>query len=177
MCAALAAEPVLAADKTPVNVLAPGAHAQAAGHEEQDPEQGGRRAPGAPHVLVVRTPDERLTWLQALGSRRKEDVTAGVPALFTGFLITDGYKAYQRLLPRLAGVQQCCRQLRRHRRYADTGTQTLAGGRSPGWRYRHNPVCGVRLFSSTSGEDGDSGCRAQGPRDGSACAVCGRTGR
>ena len=33
MCAALAAEPVLAADETPVNVLAPGAPAQAAGQE------------------------------------------------------------------------------------------------------------------------------------------------
>jgi transposase len=26
-------------------------------------------------VLVIRTPDERLTWLQALGSRRKEAVS------------------------------------------------------------------------------------------------------
>jgi hypothetical protein len=62
-------------------------------------------------VLVIRTLDERLTWLQALGSRREEDVTAGVPPLFTGFLITDGYKAYQRLLPRLASVQQCCQHV------------------------------------------------------------------
>jgi transposase len=90
MCAALAAEPVLAADETPVNVLAPGTPAQAAGQEEEDPEDGDRRALGAPHVLVIRTPDERLTRLQALGSRPKEDVTAGVPSLFTGFLITDG---------------------------------------------------------------------------------------
>jgi hypothetical protein len=72
-------------------------------------------------VLVIRTPDERLTWLQALGSRRKEDVTAGVPPLFTGFLITDGYKAYQRLLPRLAGVQQCCQH------YADTVVMPIPG--------------------------------------------------
>jgi hypothetical protein len=111
MCAALAAEPVLAADETPVNVLAAGAVPQAAGPEEEDPQDGGKTASGAPHVLVVRTPDERLTWLQALGSRRKKDVTAGVPPLFTGFLITDGYKAYQGLLPRLAGVQQCCQHV------------------------------------------------------------------
>ena len=45
MCAALAAEPVLAADETPVNVLAPGAPAQAAGQEEEDPEDGARRLP------------------------------------------------------------------------------------------------------------------------------------
>ncbi len=95
MCAALAAEPVLAADETPVNVLAPGAVPQVAGQKEEDPEDGGKTASGAPHVLVIRTPGERLTWLRALGSRRKEDVTAGVPALFTGFLITDGYRAYQ----------------------------------------------------------------------------------
>jgi transposase len=55
MCTALAAEPVLAADETPVNVLAPGASAPTAGQEEEDPEDGDRRAPGAPHVLVVRT--------------------------------------------------------------------------------------------------------------------------
>jgi hypothetical protein len=128
MCAALAAEPVLAADETPVNVLAPGAPAQGPGQEEEDPEDGDRRAPGTQHVLVIRTPDERLSWLQALDSRRKEDVTAGVPPLFTGFLITDGYKAYQRLLPRLADIQQCCQH------YPDTAVMpiprpsVLAGG-------------------------------------------------
>ena len=77
-------------------------------------------------MLVVRTPDERLTWLQALGSRRKEDVTAGIPALFTGFLITDGYKAYQGLLPRLAGVQQCCQHvIRRCRAVTKLGPGSL----------------------------------------------------
>ena len=126
MCAALAAEPVLAADETPVNVLAPGAPARAAGQEEEDPEDGGKTASGAPHVLVIRTPGERLTWLRALGSRRKEDVTAGVPALFTGFLITDGYRAYQQLLPRLAGVQQCCQHvIRRCRAVTKLGPGSL----------------------------------------------------
>ena len=126
MCAALAAEPVLAADETPVNVLAPGTIPQAAEPEEEDPQDGGKTASGAPHVLVVRTPDERLTWLQALGSRRKEDVTAGIPALFTGFLITDGYKAYQGLLPRLAGVQQCCQHvIRRCRAVTKLGPGSL----------------------------------------------------
>jgi hypothetical protein len=75
MCAALAAEPVLAADETPVNVLAPGAPAPAAGQEEEDPEDGDRRAPGAPHVLVIRTPDERLTWLH-LDSARNHGLRA-----------------------------------------------------------------------------------------------------
>ena len=126
MCAALTAELVLAADETPVNVLAPGTAPQAAGQEEEDPQDGARTASGAPHVLVIRTPDERLTWLQALGSRRKEDVTAGVPPLFTGFLITDGYKACQRLLPRLAGVQQCCQHvIRRCRAVTKLGPGSL----------------------------------------------------
>src|SRR6266571_6198504 len=91
----------LAVQLTLLNVLAPGAVPHPAGREDEDPEDGGKRAPGAPHVLAVRTPGERLTWLQALGSRRKEDVTGGIPARFTGFLITDGYTAYQRLLSRL----------------------------------------------------------------------------
>ena len=61
MCAALAAEPVLAADETPVNVLAPGAPAQAAGQEEEDPEDGGqdgvRRAARAGHPDPGRAAD------------------------------------------------------------------------------------------------------------------------
>ncbi|HEX9356666.1 MAG TPA: hypothetical protein VF933_22980 [Streptosporangiaceae bacterium] len=111
---------------TLLNVLAPGAVLLAAGHEEEDPEDGGKTASGAPHVLVIRTPGERLTWLRALGSRRGEDVTAGVPALFTGFLITDGYRAYQQLLPRLAGVQQCCQH------YPDSVVMPIPGR----WRWR-----------------------------------------
>ena len=104
MCAALAAEPVLAADETPVNVL----------------------APGAPHVLVIRTPDERLTWLQAPGSRRKEDVTAGVPPLFTGFGITDGTRPASGCCPRLAGFQQSCQHvIRRCRAVTKLGPGSL----------------------------------------------------
>jgi hypothetical protein len=64
MLAALAGEKALAADETPVNVLDKGV-AQPAGREEQDeqdPEDGKEKtAPGAPHVLIVRTPDGRLT--------------------------------------------------------------------------------------------------------------------
>ncbi|MGH3183578.1 MAG: IS66 family transposase, partial [Streptosporangiaceae bacterium] len=116
MIAAMAAEEVLAADETPVNVLDKTAPPPAAREEkeetdpeEKDPEdKGGKAAAGAPHVLIVRTPDGRLTWLQAIGSRRKADVAAGIPAAFTGPLITDGYTGYQHLLSRLAGIQQCC---------------------------------------------------------------------
>ena len=85
MLAALAGQDVLAADETPVNVLDKNAPAAASRRrEEQDPEEKEKAAAGAPHVLIVRTPDGRLTLLQALGSRRKGDVAAGIPAAFTG---------------------------------------------------------------------------------------------
>lgn len=50
------------------------------------------------------TPAGKLTWLRALGSRRAEAITA-ILGFFTGFLITDGYTAYQQMLPRLAGIR------------------------------------------------------------------------
>jgi transposase len=109
MLAALAGEKALAADETPVNVLDSSAP-QPAGRDEEDEQdpEGDKTAPGAPHVLIVRTPDGRLTWLQAIGSRRKAAVAAGIPAAFTGLLMTDGYTGYQHLLSRSAGIQQCC---------------------------------------------------------------------
>ena len=114
MLAALAGEDVLGADETPVNLLdrsAP-APAPAAGEQEGDPEEtGGKAAAGAPHVLITRTPDGRLTFLQAIASRRKDPVAAAVPPGFAGCLITDGYAGYQHLLSRLAGVQQCAQHV------------------------------------------------------------------
>jgi transposase len=97
MQAAMENEPALAAGETPVNLTDP--HA---GLAEEDA--------GAPHVLVIRTPHKGLTWLRALGSRQHAAITA-VLAFFTGFLISDGYGAYQDLLPKLAGVQQCCQHV------------------------------------------------------------------
>jgi transposase len=95
MQAALAAEPALGTEETPVNVLTP----------DTDPETG-EPDDGSPHVLIIRTPSQKLTWLRALGSRRAAGITA-ILGFFTGFLITDGYTAYQQLLPALAGIQQC----------------------------------------------------------------------
>ena len=109
MLAALAAEEVLAADETPVNVLdktAPGPRRGRRGRKDPE-EKEGKAAAGAPHVLITRTPDGRLTFLQAIASRRKGAIAAGIPAAFTGYLITDGYTGYQHLLSRLAGIQQC----------------------------------------------------------------------
>jgi len=107
MLAALAGEDVLGADETPVNVL-DGTAAAAEEDGEADPEgKDGKEPGGAPHVLITRTPDGRLTLLQAMASRRKTAIAAGLPASFAGYLITDGYTGYQHLLPRLAGIQQC----------------------------------------------------------------------
>jgi transposase len=110
MLAALAGEDVLAADETPVNLLGRTAPPVPAPDGEKDPEEKDGTA-GAPHVLVTRTPDGRLTLLQAAGSRRKDSVAAAVPAGFAGYLITDGYTGYQHLLSRLAGIQQCAQHV------------------------------------------------------------------
>jgi transposase len=109
MIAALAAEDVLAADETPGEcagqdpVPGPG-RGRGEGPGKKD---GKTAAAGAPHALITRTPDGRLTFLQALASRRKGSAGGGIPAAFTGYLITDGYTGYQHLLSRLAGIQQC----------------------------------------------------------------------
>jgi hypothetical protein len=132
MIAALAAGNVLAADETPVNVLGKSARPAAARDEdgEKDPEDE-KAAVGAPHVLIVRTPDGRLTFLQAIGSRRKADIADGLPGMFAGSLITDGYTAYQHLLERLAGIQQCCshviRRCRAVMKLGPGGLQSWAG--------------------------------------------------
>jgi transposase len=114
MRTALAKEPVLAADESPVNVLA----------ADTDPDTG-EVVPGAAQVMVIRTPAERLVWLRALASRRAEGITA-LLAFFTGFLIVDGYTAYQQLLPELAGIQQCCQHvIRRCRAVTKLGPGSL----------------------------------------------------
>jgi hypothetical protein len=157
MCAALAAEPVLAADETPVNVLdtnAPQPAVQEDEEEEQgDPEEKEKTAPGAPHVLIVRTPDGRLTWLRALASRRKGDVAAGIPAAFTGLLMTDGYTGYQHLLSRLAGIQQCCQHIIRRCRavikLGPGGLQSWAGDVIAILREAHQAVEAARARGHT----------------------------
>ena len=65
MQAALAQEPALGADETPMNVVTP-----KAGPDTGEPD-------GAPHVLIAGPPGGKLTWLRALTSRR-HDVIEGV---------------------------------------------------------------------------------------------------
>jgi hypothetical protein len=118
MRAALLAEPALTADESPVEVVTPAV----------DPDTGAPAA-GSPHVMVIRTPDERLSWLSGLVSRCYDVVIAGLRG-FAGHLIVDGYGAYQRLLTQagglLAGIQQCVvHVLRRCRAVAKLGPGTL----------------------------------------------------
>jgi transposase len=118
MLAALLAEPVLAADESPVQVVTP----------TTDPDTG-EPVSGSPHVLAIRTPDERLAWLAGLSSRSYDTVIAALRT-FAGHLIVDGYGAYQRLLTSvdtvLAGIQQCVQHvMRRCRGVAKLGPGTL----------------------------------------------------
>ena len=113
MTAALAAEDVLAADETPVNVLDKSPLPAPAPEEaaEADPEEKDERAAGAPHVLIVRTPDGRLRVLLALASRRKGSVSGGIPAAFTG--LPDDRRLHRLPAPpvRIAGIQQCAQHV------------------------------------------------------------------
>jgi len=103
MATALGAEAVLGADESPVNVLRP----------DLD-EATGEPVPGAAHVMVIRTPDQRLVWYRALGSRGKQAIKAlGVLDGYRGYLVRDGYTGYQQFETTLAGVQQCCQHILR----------------------------------------------------------------
>jgi transposase len=157
MIAALAGEDVLAADETPVNVLdknVPPAPAPEE-REEADPEEkDGKAAAGAPHVLITRTPDGRLTFLQAIASRRKAAIAAGLPAGFTGYLITDGYAGYQHLLAGLAGIQQCAahviRRCRAVTKLGPGGLQSWAGDIITILREAHQAVTAARARGHTA---------------------------
>jgi transposase len=157
MLAALAAEDVLAADETPVNVLdmTPVPAVAPHGESETDPEEKDGKAPaGAPHVLIIKTPDGRLTSLLALGSRRKGSVGAGIPAAFAGHLMTDGYTGYQHLLSRIAGIQQCCQHVIRRARAVQKlgpgGVQDWAGDIIAVLGEAHRAVEDARARGSTA---------------------------
>jgi transposase len=155
MLAALAGEDVLAADETPVNVLGKNVPPAPEEKDEADPEEkGGKAASGSPHVLITRTPDGRLTFLQAIGSRRKGSVAAAVPAGFTGYLITDGYTGYQHLLSHLAGIQQCARHVIRRCRAVTKlgpgGLQNWAADIITVLRDAHAAVGAARARGSTA---------------------------
>jgi transposase len=154
MLAALAAEDVLAADETPVNVLDKTAPEPEEKDEADPEEKQGKAAAGAPHVLITRTPDGRLTFLQAIASRRKGAIAAGLPASFTGYLIADGYTGYQHLLSRLAGIQQCAqhviRRCRAVTKLGPGGAQSWAGDIITILRDAHQAVEAARARGDTA---------------------------
>jgi len=121
MRCALVGEPVLCADETPVNVAV------------RDTDEQGAPIPGSPHVVTVRTPDERLVWYRALPARTKvalrslglladrSSTTDGASTgdrsstgRFTGYLVRDDYAGWHQFDTSLAGVQQCVAHLFRH---------------------------------------------------------------
>jgi hypothetical protein len=132
MTDALRAEDVLCADETPVNVL------------RKDLDADGQPEPGQPQAVVIRTPDARLVWYAATGSRSGEAIKAlGVLDGYRGYLVSDDYAGYQQFDPDLAGRQQCCAHLLRYLAgVRDLGpqVQAWAGRVAAVLREAHNAV-------------------------------------
>jgi hypothetical protein len=102
MKAALCVEEALCADETPVNVI-------------RNTGEDGAAVAGSPHVVTVRTPDERLIWYAATPSRSSEAIKGlGVMDGYHGVLVRDDYAGWAQFDAQLAGVQQCCQHLARH---------------------------------------------------------------
>ena len=100
--AALRAEPVMCADESPANVI-------------RNIGEDGAVLAGSPHVVTVRTPDERLVWYAAIPSRSSEAIKSlGVLDDYHGVLVRDDYAGWAQFDTQLAGVQQCCQHLSRH---------------------------------------------------------------
>jgi hypothetical protein len=92
---ALASEPVLCGYGTPVNV----AH--------KDTDEYGTPVPGAPHVVTVRTPEERLVWYRALPARTTVALRdLGVLGGHRGYLVRDDYAGWHQFDERAAGVRR-----------------------------------------------------------------------
>jgi hypothetical protein len=99
---ALRAEPVLGADESPVNIVS-------------NIDADGEPATGSPHMVTVRTPDERLVWYAAITSRGSASLKdLGVFDGWDGVLVRDDYAGYHQFDEHLGGVQQCCAHLLRH---------------------------------------------------------------
>ena len=100
---ALQAEEVLCGDETPANVIG------------KDTGPDGEAVPGAPHAVTIRTPDARLIWYAALGSRSSAAIAGlGVLDGWHGYLVRDDYAGWHQFDAQLAGVQQCAAHLIRH---------------------------------------------------------------
>lgn len=89
---ALQAEEVQCGDETPVNVISNGT----------GPDGGA--VPGAPHAVTIRTPDARLIWYAALGSRSSAAIAGlGVLEGWHGYLVRDDYAGWHQFATQLAG--------------------------------------------------------------------------
>ena len=107
---ALQAEDVLCGDETPANVIT------------KDTDEHGETVPGAPHAVTLRTPDARLIWYAAMGSRSGPAIAGlGVLDGWHGYLVRDDYAAWHQFDAQLAGVQQCAAH------YADLGIMPTRG--------------------------------------------------
>jgi len=103
MKAALQAEDVLCGDETPANVIT------------KDTDEHGETVPGAPDAETLRTPDARLIWYAAMGSRSGPAIAGlGVLDGWHGYLARDDYAAWHQSDAQPAGVQQCAAHLIRH---------------------------------------------------------------
>jgi hypothetical protein len=90
-------------DETPVNVIGRGT------------DDHGVVVPGSPHVVIVRTPAERLVWYRSLPARSKKALAArGVLGDYNGYLVRDDYAAWHQFDNQIAGVQQCVAHRFRH---------------------------------------------------------------
>jgi hypothetical protein len=141
--------------KTPLPGPEPGDPGEEDPQEKAGKKEDGTSASGAPHVLVVATPDGRLTFLQALASRRKGSAAAGIPAAFGGYLMTDGYTGYQHMIgPRIRNIQQCCQHVIRRARHVQGlgpgGAQNWAGDIITVLRDAHEAVEKARDRGSTA---------------------------
>jgi hypothetical protein len=104
MVAALRGEDVLCADESPVNVV-------------DNIQPDGRPAAGSPHVVTVRTPDQRLVWYTGMTSRSSDSIRSlGIFDRWYGVLVRDDYAGYHQFDATLAGVQQCAAHVLRHLR-------------------------------------------------------------
>jgi transposase len=102
MKAALRGEDVLCADETPVSLI-------------RNAGADGQVKAGSPHVVTVRTPDQRLIWYGAAHSRSSEAIKGlGVMDGYAGILVRDDYAGWAQFDDQLAGVQQCCQHIFRH---------------------------------------------------------------
>lgn len=99
---ALRAEPVLGADESPVNIVS-------------NVDADGQPAAGSPHIVTVRTPDERLVWYASITSRSSANLKdLGIFDQWPGVLVRDDYAGYHQFDATLGGVQQCASHLLRH---------------------------------------------------------------